>query len=76
MSDNIQVAVRLRPLNKREIAMNAKSIIKMDKSTQQTFIENPEDGKVQAFTFDYSCKYSYKYINIFHLPPNYMKFTL
>jgi hypothetical protein len=41
MSDNVKVAVRVRPFNKREIERDAKLVISMNKATQQTTITNP-----------------------------------
>ena len=41
MSDNLKVAVRVRPFNKREIERDAKPVISMNKTTQQTTITNP-----------------------------------
>eukprot|EP00753_Platysulcus_tardus_P020392 PLAT8018.2.p1 GENE.PLAT8018.2~~PLAT8018.2.p1 ORF type:complete len:1234 (-),score=747.63 PLAT8018.2:64-3765(-) len=53
MSDNVRVAVRVRPFNGREKAMNAVCCIKMNKETQQTMIVH-EDGSERKFTFDFS----------------------
>lgn len=50
--DSIKVAVRVRPFNAREKALNSKCIISM--SGQTTTIEDPETGKPSVFTFDYS----------------------
>lgn len=47
MADNVKVAVRVRPFNKREIERDASCVITMNKATQQTAITNPapEPGK-------------------------------
>ena len=50
--ENIKVAVRVRPFNKREIARNAKRII--DVNGNSTKITNPDDGESKSFTFDHS----------------------
>ena len=50
--ENVKVAVRVRPFNKREIARNAKMIIGMNGPT--TTITNPENDETKSFTFDYS----------------------
>lgn len=55
MSQNVKVAVRVRPFNEREKKLNAKSCITMVPSVQQTIIINPEDGKERKFTFDHRC---------------------
>jgi hypothetical protein len=46
MGDHIQVAVRLRPLNRRELSLNSSVVVEIDKATQQTRVRNPQDGKV------------------------------
>jgi hypothetical protein len=43
MSDNVKVAVRVRPFNGREKGMKAKCIIRMGK--KQTFITDPVSGE-------------------------------
>jgi hypothetical protein len=51
--ENVKVAVRVRPFNKREIGRNAKAIVQMNgKSTRITNPNDPNDAK--NFTFDYS----------------------
>ena len=50
--DNVKVAVRVRPFNKRENAAGARRIIFM--SGKQTFIENPDTNERRPFTFDFS----------------------
>ena len=52
MSDQIRVAVRVRPFNQREKDRDPKCIIRMEGKT--TFITNPEDQVEKPFTFDYS----------------------
>ena len=42
MADNVKVAVRMRPFNKREKEMNAKKCVEM--VNNQTILTNPEDG--------------------------------
>lgn len=46
MSDNVKVAVRVRPFNGREKSMKAKCIIRM--SPKQTFITDPESGELAS----------------------------
>ena len=51
--ENLKVAVRVRPFNKREIGRNAKLIVGMH--GPQTTITNPNDpNEVKKFSFDYS----------------------
>ncbi len=50
--ENLKVAVRVRPFNKREVGRNAKLIVSM--SGNSTKITNPADGETKSFTFDYS----------------------
>jgi len=52
MTENVKVAVRVRPFNGRESKRGAKAIIAMDGTT--TNITNPADGKTKSFTFDHS----------------------
>ncbi|KAK1930629.1 Kinesin-like protein KIF1A [Phytophthora citrophthora] len=54
MSENVQVAVRVRPFNEREKSMESTSCIRMVKETQQTIITDPETNVEKPFTFDYS----------------------
>lgn len=53
-SENVKVAVRVRPFNKREKARNATLIVAMKGET--TYLSNPEepDEEPKKFTFDYS----------------------
>ncbi|XP_022665709.1 kinesin-like protein unc-104 isoform X3 [Varroa destructor] len=48
----IQVAVRVRPFNKREISRDCRLIIQMKDNT--TVIENPKDNTFKSFNYDYS----------------------
>ena len=50
--ENVKVAVRVRPFNKREKDRKAKMIIGMNGGT--TTITDPSDGDSKSFTFDYS----------------------
>ena len=50
--ENVKVAVRVRPFNKREIGRNARNIIEMRGKT--TTITDPADNETKSFTFDYS----------------------
>ena len=50
--ENVRVAVRVRPFNKREIGRNARLIIDMNGNT--TTITNPENQETKKFAFDYS----------------------
>ncbi|XP_077966673.1 kinesin-like protein KIF28 [Styela clava] len=54
MAENVKVAVRVRPFNKREKDRNATVVVKMDGST--TTLTNPDkpNDKPKKFTFDYS----------------------
>lgn len=52
MTDNIKIAVRVRPFNQREIERGAKLIVKM--SGDQTILTNPDDDQPRPFAFDYS----------------------
>ncbi|EEY59674.1 kinesin-like protein [Phytophthora infestans T30-4] len=54
MSENVQVAVRVRPFNEREKSMESTPCIRMVRETQQTIITDPETNIEKAFTFDYS----------------------
>ena len=49
MSDNVRVAVRVRPYNAREKVADSKAIIKM--IGNQTIITNPATGEVRAASF-------------------------
>ena len=49
--ENVKVAVRVRPFNKREIGRNAKMIIEMNGNS--TTITDPENNEPRSFTFDY-----------------------
>ena len=50
--ENVKVAVRVRPFNKREIGRKAKLIVEMNGN--QTTIWDPKDKKENKFAFDYS----------------------
>lgn len=51
--ENVKVAVRVRPFNKREISRNAKLIVDMNGNTTKIWDpKNPDDQK--KFTFDHS----------------------
>jgi hypothetical protein len=52
-SESVQVAVRCRPFNSREKAMNSPCIVQMDEN-QQTIITNLENGEEKKYSFDYS----------------------
>lgn len=53
MSDNVKVAVRVRPFKDNEIKMGCKLIVKM--ANQTTYLTNPSDASdVKNYTFDYS----------------------
>lgn len=53
-AENVKVAVRVRPFNKREKARNATLIVEM--KGQTTYLTNPEEPgeEPKKFTFDYS----------------------
>jgi hypothetical protein len=50
LTDNVKVAVRVRPFNKRELERNAKVCIQM--AGQETVIAD-DAGNERKFTFDY-----------------------
>lgn len=51
--ENLKVAVRVRPFNKRELGRNAKNCVEMNGKV--TKITNPNDNKeTKSFTFDFS----------------------
>ena len=51
--ENVKVAVRVRPFNKREVGRNAKLIIEMSGNT--TTITNPDNpAETKTFAFDHS----------------------
>jgi len=50
--DNVKVAVRVRPFNKREVERGSKLCLEMSGNT--TSITDPETGKTRDFAFDYS----------------------
>jgi hypothetical protein len=53
MSDSVMVAVRVRPFNKRELALNSKLIVEMVGG--KTILKDPHGrDKPKEFTFDYS----------------------
>ena len=47
---NIRVAVRCRPLSKKELKNNEKSIFSITSGNVQ--LRNPDDGRVSTFNFD------------------------
>lgn len=51
-SNSVEVAVRCRPFNGREVAMNATLCIRMSGNT--CYITNPENGQEKDFAFDYA----------------------
>ncbi|KAG7390576.1 hypothetical protein PHYPSEUDO_007516 [Phytophthora pseudosyringae] len=52
MSENVQVAVRVRPFNEREKSMGSTSCIRMVRETQQTIITDPDTNVEKAFTYN------------------------
>ena len=52
MSDNVKVAVRVRPFNKREVERKSMLCIQME--GKATTIIHPETKEEKKFTFDYS----------------------
>ncbi|CAB4016269.1 kinesin KIF16B, partial [Paramuricea clavata] len=50
---SVKVAVRVRPLNRRENELNAKCIIQMQNNKTTIFNAHGEDDK-KDFTFDFS----------------------
>ena len=53
MSENVKVAVRVRPFNQREKNMNAKLCIEMDRGTQQTILHPQEPGNTCLIPFNW-----------------------
>lgn len=53
-SENVRVAVRVRPFNNREKQRNAKCIIEMQDKTTVLFNPNDSNEKPKKFTFDHS----------------------
>ena len=52
MSDKVRVAVRVRPLNRRERGLGAGRVVEMEGS--QSRLNHPEKGvAAKAFTFDH-----------------------
>lgn len=52
-TDNIQVAVRCRPLNKREKSLKCENIVLINKAEKQIVLKNDKSGKVKSFSFDH-----------------------
>eukprot|EP00736_Rhodelphis_marinus_P014512 Rmarinus@m.30099 len=55
MTDNVKVAVRVRPFNQREIEAGCRNVIRMEGN--RTFIVNPhsiDQAEERQFTYDYS----------------------
>lgn len=53
MSENVQVAVRVRPFNDREIQAKTVACVRMLPDTQQTIITDVTTGVEKSFTFDF-----------------------
>lgn len=53
-SENVRVAVRVRPFNNREKQRNAKCIIEMQNKTTVLFNPNDLKERPKKFTFDHS----------------------
>ena len=53
-TENVRVAVRVRPFNNREKHRNAKCIIEMQDKTTVLFNPNDPKEKPKKFTFDHS----------------------
>ena len=53
-TETVKVMVRVRPMNKKEIAINCKNIIKVDKQINQIELTKPEDNNCphKDFAFD------------------------
>jgi hypothetical protein len=64
-SNSVQVAVRVRPFNEREISMGAVLMIRMEGGT--VYIKNPETGTERDFGFDFAY---WSHDNFFHEDPN------
>ncbi len=73
MSENVIVAVRVRPFNDREKERNAQAVIDMpnDKVTEIRDPNNPND-EAKRFTFDHSywSHSGYKSVNGYFAPTN------
>ena len=49
----VQVMVRARPMNQREISNNSKNVIEIDKSVNQVILKDPSSkDQGRPFTFD------------------------
>lgn len=53
-TENVRVAVRVRPFNNREKQRNAKCIVEMQNKTTVLFNPNEPKEKPKKFTFDHS----------------------
>jgi len=52
-TETVKVMVRVRPMNSTEIAKGCKSVIRVDKATNQIEISKPETvGTMKNFSFD------------------------
>ena len=49
---SVKVAVRLRPFNARELALNSPLIVEMEGN--KTILKDPETGVKKDFSYDYS----------------------
>lgn len=53
-TETVKVMVRVRPMNKKELAKGCKSVVKINAPTNQVELQNPDqmDNPAKAFTFD------------------------
>jgi hypothetical protein len=65
---NVKVAVRVRPFNNREIIQNTSRCVSM--VGKQTIIVDPESGKENKFTYDYSY-WSHDQTQVRNFQPSY-----
>ena len=56
-SETVQVMVRMRPMNKREVAEGSKQCVKIDKKVNAVFISESADFKNDPRQFTYDAVY-------------------
>ena len=56
-TETVKVMVRVRPMNKKEIAKGCESVLKVDKQNNQVTIMNPHDEGSMGRDFAYDSVY-------------------
>ena len=53
-TETVKVMVRVRPMNKKELSINCKNIVKIDKQINQIELSKPDDNSCppKDFAFD------------------------